>query len=457
MRVRSRFTGTLIAALVITTLASCQKKEDEVPAPGADDAQLGIQASELNFYRTDNGISVYLQEETSHNLTAAEVHYRAGFIHEPAGQPQVSHIAEHVMVVSATESYGVGEAVGALSKGGGLVGAEAMGDFTHFAYVFESDYLEEFLKIEAERLTSVRFEDSVRETQAAKAAKEISSRLGAERASLRRFGMITMLHALQHGNEFVPIMQANHERTVEEIGAFHKQHYRTDDMTLVLIGNFETEAVRALIDKYLGGIPSSPEPPRYDIKTGRNVSVRWDIDATAVGIVYPGPFDDKEAVALVIIGSYLSQYIARAPEIPGLTNATFTTNPTYNVERLPFFVYGDPARYRSASEVRDALVRLTDEAVATLDERMFERVKASIRTFILSSFLERSLDDIQVDHHELLGQQAYNVAMKHYLMDGRPDDEYLALIDSLTFDDLQQILAEHLGEDNRTIVMISGP
>jgi predicted Zn-dependent peptidase len=274
---------------------------------------------------------------------------------------------------------------------------------------------------------------------------------------VRKFAIIALLQALQHGAESVPIREANYDRTIEELTEFHDQYYRTDDMTIVIVGNMKKDEVRAVLDKYFADIPSSPEPPRHKVSIDSDRRVLWDIDASSVFLVYPGPFeDDRDNIALVAFGAYLSQYISmHDPEIPTMTRATYTTNPSYPLNNLPFFVFAQPEQYRSPADVRDKLIAVTDQAIASVDQNMFNRIKASLKDLLTSSFLEAQVDNYSIPHHRVIGQHAVNAGIMHYLRNGHTTEDYVAMIDSITFEEMQQILATYLSPDQRRVVIIA--
>src|SRR5439155_481284 len=51
--------------------------------------------------------------------------------------------------------------------------------------------------------------------------------------------------------------------TLSDVVDFHARHYRPDNATLVVVGDFEQKQVDAWIDKYFGAVPkpSTPLPP----------------------------------------------------------------------------------------------------------------------------------------------------------------------------------------------------
>jgi hypothetical protein len=186
------------------------------------------------------------------------------------------------------------------------------------------------------------------------------------------------------------------------------------------------------------------------------MKVTWDVEASCVYLVYPGPFDDaRTRAALVAFGSHLNQQISRNPEAPVITRATYCTNLSYSPINLPFFVFAHVAPFRSASEVREWLTTVTDEAIDALDEKAFRRAMVGLKSLVTSSLLESHRFDYRMENDRVIGQHALNTAMLHYLRDGLSTEEYVALLESITFEEMRQILDEHLSPDNRRVVIVS--
>lgn len=448
----------LLAAVLMAATASCQKNESETHKfPRADDASFHRVFGDMTSFTLDNGITCFLQEETSQPAVSVELFYRAGFTQEPKGMPQVAHLCEHAVVFSPTDSFKTNAILDILGPIG-RVAAEAVGDFVHFDYAVQPKDFEKLLQLTSEQLTSIRFTPDVLKEQSRKAAKEIDAIQASDRGSLRRFAMMAMLHGVHYGSTFVPVKQANFDRTVDDLTAFHKDYYDTEDMTIVVVGNVPKDQARTLIEKYFGSIHRTPRPDEPINIIDHDLNVRWDIKGSSVFLVYPGPFDDeRERAALVAFGSYLNQYIKRDDRTTEITRSTYCTNPTYTLTDLPFFVFAEPAPFRSVSDTRDHVIALTDSAVTTLDEEMFKRVITSLKSFVTSSFLAAQADNPRVDHIKVIGQHAVNTGIKHYLKNGRSDEEFNAMLDSITYDEMKQILAKYLAPERRHIVTITGP
>jgi predicted Zn-dependent peptidase len=218
----------------------------------------------------------------------------------------------------------------------------------------------------------------------------------------------------------------------------------------------DTDHARSVIEQALGNIPRRPEPPQHTVDLPRDMNVTWDINVSAVYLVYPGPYEDpKTRAALVAFGSYLNQYIVRSAETPELTRTTYTTNPTYSLHELPFFVFAQVAPFRSSADVGQWLGSITDEAIASVDENKFGQIITALKGLVQSSYLESHRNNYEIENFRVIGQHALSIGIVHYLRDGLSVDEYTQLLDSITFEEMQQILREYLSPDRRRVVTIT--
>jgi predicted Zn-dependent peptidase len=458
MLLNNRTARLLLAAIAATTLLACEKNEEEAKKfPRADDnVPVEASISDLVSYKLDNGVTVFMQEDHSEPNVAIEVFYQAGFSSEPKGQVQVSHITEHAVVFSGTDKLKPNEAPEKI-RDFGYVNAEAVGNYVHFDYLVSPDHIADALEIESDHLANARFDEKTLKEQEKKAASEIKNVLGSERGTLKKFGLITLLHAVNHGETNVPIEAGNFQRTVEEVTQFHDARYRVNDMIISIVGDLKIDDAKVLVQKYFGEIAPEPDPPVYQTSIKKNMAVRWDIGASVEYFVYPGPYETyKDRLILAMFGSYLNQYLMYNPEIPSLARGTYVSNPSYPVGPLPFFVFVQPAKYRSLSDVRQTVVGLIDAGIQSVDEKMFSRMKASVGDFIASSLIETEAGNPKVDHRMVLGQHAINLGIKYMFKEGRTDEEFAAVLDGVTLDDMKATLDKYLADSKRMEVMIVG-
>jgi len=441
------------ALLILTAVAGCEKDPREASKFPRQDQQGGERRiSELRFVQLDNGVSVYLQEEHTDVLVSIEVLYRAGFAHEPAGQVQVAHVAEHALVHGATESYQPEQALEQLRKYG-MAAAEAVATYSHFDYFVPNDKLDEALEMEAERLTSIRFDDDVFQAEAKKSAAEIDRVLNSEAGSLTKFALMAVNQVINHGATFVPVYSGTFDLSLDELAAFHDERYRPDDMVIVIMGGIDLDEAEELVRKHFGDIPRRPEPREFPTTIGGDVEATWDIDAEVVCLIFPGPYASyKDRLILAMFGSFLRGYIANSTAIQGVAKGIYVSNQVYPVGEFPFFVFGEAQASKSQAALRDQLVALTESSMDLFDEKLVERLKVNMKGFVESSMIKEA--NPYVPRQQYLGQEALNTGVKHIFLEGLTREEFFELVDGITLAEYQAVLNKYVSHDNMYKVSI---
>lgn len=444
--------------MVSMFFVACSKDEEQWPTKeGASTTTATKPTTELVSFKLDNGISVYIRGEYMREMVAVEVLYRAGYFHEPQGQVQMAHIVEHMLLHSPTASYEAEAAMNALSKNG-RINAEAVGDFTHYDYVVPADGLERVLRVEAERLTTVRFTQDVFDEEVTKAVSEIDQVLTANRGSLSKVSLMALNQVLNYGETHVPIYGGAKNLTLDQLHDFHKEFYRTEDMVVVMVGDLEVEEASRLARDIFGGIPvpsvARPAQPETRNLGNRKIAATWDIDAEVLYFTSTQPIDDfKDRVVLTIFGGYLSQFLSNNASLYPLVKSSFCSNQTYPVNDVPFFVFMEPKKGIPIGEVRAAGIKVLEEALASVDSSMFSRIKISMTAFMNSSLLNTTMPPPPREHYRVLGQEAVNIGMRHYVTEHYSSREMLDVMNSISYEYARRVLDKYASPGNLTEVV----
>jgi len=439
---------------VAVLLAGCDKKTDDADrAPGGtQQAETGL--GEITSFRLDNGITVYLREDRSRPQTAVEVLYRAGVIHEEKGYVHASRLLPHLMIFASTASFEQEEAVGKLSIIGRING-EVGGEFTRFDYMAPSDQFELILKIESERITSVRFTDDLREQFAKKCADDIDTTLERPNASLSKYGLMALNQAYNHGLVEVPVYNGVYELTIDDVQRYRQTNYRIADMVLVVVGDFDTGQATELIKKYFGNIVAEPSERTVPRPTGGDITAYWDLPSTVMFLVYPGPYrDDTERIVLTMFGTFLNRQLKANTELLGAAKATFCSNTTYPVGDIPFFIFVQNQAGWSTDDVRSALLPAIEESLELVDTKLFDAMKINLIDYFESSVLASQRNLSVLGHPKAITQEALNIGMKHYLRNGATTEEFIEKVHSITYEDARRYLDARLTPDHQTVVII---
>jgi predicted Zn-dependent peptidase len=456
MRTPIRFAAVAAVAACVLFSISCQKNEKESQHFNrASDENFHRDMSDLSSFKLANGITVYMQEERTDHEVAIEAIYRAGYTRDPKGKVQLAHLTEHMAMRCGSGPYKAGETMGLVKDHKGMVSAEALADFIHVDYVVDANNLDETLAIEASRLKELNCDQATLESQAKEVVAEFPAALANPKGNLTRVSLGALSQIAYYGATHIPMEAGVAKLTLDDVNHFHNTHYRPDDMVLVLIGNFKKADAEALVRKHFEPIPSRPASPEPTFAIKHSTRVTWDVPAHVAYYVAPGPFpDQKERLILTMFGAFLAQLLQNSPDVYQNCQAVYTSNQSYPVGRLPFFIFIQAKEGFNTDAAVPAVFARFDQAVKALDDdKRVELVKTGMVSFITSSGLKPDQPDYPIMHFQVIGQEALNVCLKHMLLDGRSADEFAADIQSITPEEFRAVVKKHL--DRSALLAIS--
>jgi predicted Zn-dependent peptidase len=456
MRTAIRIGLGLAAALSLFSLVSCGKNEQEAQKFNrASDETFKRDMSDVSTVKLANGISLYLQEERTDNQVAIEVVYRAGYTRDPRGKVQLAHLTEHMAMHCATGPYKKGESMSLVKDHKGMISAEAVADFIHVDYVVDAARLDETLAIEASRLKELNCDDETLQQQAKDVVDEFAKSMASKSGALTRVSLGALTHIMYYGQKHVPMQASLATLTVDDVHRFHDTHYRPDDMVIVLIGNFKKSEAEALVRKHFESIPSRPSSPEPTLAIKSSTRATWDVPAKVTYYVVPGPIEDpKERLVLTMFGSFLQQVYSQSPDVYENCRSVYVSNQSYPVGRLPFFIFVQAKDGFDIDIVSPAIFSRLDQAITLLDDdNRVNLIKTGTLSFVTSSGLQADEPDYPMMHHQVIGQEALNVCLKHMLLDGRTPDQFADEVEAITPDEFRAIIKKRL--DRKALLTVA--
>jgi len=453
-----RTTVLALTLILVGSLIGCGKNQEEADKFRAGTSTPQIAPGPLKHLRLDNGVSVYLQEEHSRPMIAVEILYKAGAANEGAGKAQVSCMLAHMLIFSGSESFKAGEAVEAISKEGKING-ELTNLFTHFDYVVPSGQLDVALKVEAERLTSSRFTDDLMQKYAGKCAGDVSVVLEDAQGTLSKFGVMALNQTYNHHRTSVSIVDAPSQLTADDLKEFLDDHYRPENMVVVAIGDLDTTDAVKLIQQRFGSLPAraAPAVPQKPIK--KSVSAKWDVPADVAFLVFPGPYEnERERLALTMLGTYLSQYLVRDADLYAGVKSSFVSSYISPVgDELPFFVFLQAKRGYNLQDIQTTALIAMEKGMSEVSETFFDAIKSSLVSYVETSSLKAQANVDFVPHYQFIGQEALNIGMKHYLRGGVETGAFVELVRSISYEEAKRYYAARVNTKNLLEVTFTGP
>src|SRR5450755_5066221 len=220
---------------------------------------------QFDTFTLANGLTVILHPDRSSPLVAVDLWYHVGSKDESPGRTGFAHLFEHLMFMGSRNApYPAFDSV--MEAWGGHNNGTTSNDRTNYYEIGPRNLLETFLWLEADRLATLP--DVITEEELEKQRKVV---LNERRQSYenRPYGRAELaiseaMYPPDHPYHWPTIgSHADLEAaTVDDVRAFFDRFYRPSNASLVVAGDFEPAAGRALVEKYFGWIAARPAPPR---------------------------------------------------------------------------------------------------------------------------------------------------------------------------------------------------
>ena len=215
-------------------------------------------------FTLSNGLDVILSEDHSLPVAAVNLWYHVGSQNEEPGRTGFAHLFEHVMFEGSkhhNESF-----FEPLQKVGANLNGSTSPDRTNYWENVPSNYLELALWLESDRmgflldaLDQDRFEIQ----------REVVKNERRQSYENRPYGMAPMiiqpnLFPAPHPYNWTTIGDPADldAASLDDIKAFFSKFYSPSNASLAIVGDFDSEATRRMVESYFGDIPAGPSIDR---------------------------------------------------------------------------------------------------------------------------------------------------------------------------------------------------
>jgi zinc protease len=409
----------------------------------------------LNFKERTlaNGLRVLSAPDASSPTVAIQVWYHVGSKDDPEGRSGFAHLFEHLMFKSTKHMKS--EMMDRLTEDvGGNNNAFTADDVTVYYEVVPSNYLETLLWAEGDRLATLNVDEANFKSERDVVKEEFRARILAPPYG-KLFYLIERKSFSKHPYRRPGIgsIEELDAASLADVRAFHSTFYRPDNVTLVVVGDFEQAQLDAWVDKYLAWIPKPSAPlPRVQVQEpARTQEARFteygqNVPLPAVAFTYlipPKANADNDALrvadALLSAGDSSRLYHALVYEQQNAQSVNTFTDLREDVSL--FIVYAILASGKQPAEVERALSaeikRLQDAPVSPI-----ELAKAK-NQLITSQLRERETNNGKA---QALGDAA--------VLSGDPNrvNTDIAHLQAVTAADVQRVMKKYFVETNRVVI-----
>ncbi len=276
------------------------------PAKSKKPALSSVEAPRLDVksWKLANGLEVLFLADHKAPIATVQVFYHVGSKDEHVGIRGVAHMFEHMMFKGSVH-VPPEEHARLLKEVGGQVNAYTTEDLTAYHDTVPPSYLGFALELEAERMRQLRLFPTTIDSE--RKVVEEEKRLRVDNDPIGK--AIERFRALaydKHPYNWTAIgtIEDLEKVTPADCQRFYDTYYRPNNATLIVVGDLDEGAVRALVDQRFGAIPRGPETPRaYPVEPPQTAARTAELEI--------------EVQIPVVVGGY---HIPRAadPDMPAL-------------------------------------------------------------------------------------------------------------------------------------------
>jgi len=240
------------------------------------------------------------------------VWYRVGSRNETMGATGITHLVEHLLFGNVG-AFRKGEIGALVARNGGQFNAFTSDDFTTFFEVLPPAKLDLALRIESERMRGATFAQSDVQAEIGRLQEEFEDAEKDIVDTLAREVRAAAFHQHPYHNPTTGWRSDVDNLTAQQARAYYTQYFRSDNATLVIVGDVKAQAVLALVKKYFEPLPKGDTPvPAIEIaeqaqKGERRVVVKYSGKQEALQVAYHAPaWQDADAPAMFVLEKVLA-------------------------------------------------------------------------------------------------------------------------------------------------------
>jgi zinc protease len=412
-------------------------------------------ATRVHEFTLSNGLKILVKPDHRAPVVVSQVWYRVGSSYENDGTTGISHMLEHMMF-KGTEAYGPGEFSRIVAAEGGKENAFTGQDYTAYYQNLAADRLEVSFRLEADRMANLRLqeEDFLKEREVVSEERRLRTEDQPESLTYETFQSIAY-QTSPYRHPVIGWMADIEDYTLGDLKSWYRRWYAPNNATLVVVGDVEPEAVRALAEKYFGPVaPAEVRPPKPRPEVEQMGLRRAVVKAPAklpylvMGYKAPTAADASEAwepyaldVLSAILGgdasSRLQRRLVRGEEIAADVGVSY--DPFDRMTTL-FTLAVTPAKGRGVAELE---ARLREEVRRAQDAPVEDAELNRVKTQVVASDVYQ-LDSVSAQAMRLGRLESVGVGW-------RTGEEYVTRIRAVTPEQVQAVARKYLTDEALTV------
>jgi zinc protease len=255
--------------------------------------------SQATLSTLSDGMQVVMLEKHANPLIACMIYVNAGSKYETDKNNGVTHFLEHLLF-DGTKTRSREDITEGIKAKGGYINAFTQKELTCYMVLMPSDYIEDGLAIQSDMLFNSAFSDS----ELAKERKVVIEEIKKDEDNIDDQVETFFDSVAYAGTPYARPVTGSDANisaiTKKEIVDYYHTYYEPNNMIALVIGDFQTDRMKALLEKYYGqikvGTIPPPQPVKWNPPSDREVKYREEkAENTYVNMCFYAPrFDDPD-------------------------------------------------------------------------------------------------------------------------------------------------------------------
>jgi predicted Zn-dependent peptidase len=227
----------------------------------------------IDEFTLANGLRVVLSQDRAIPVVSIAVYYDVGSRNEKEGRTGFAHLFEHMMF-QGSENVPKAAHFQYIFNAGGTMNGTTSTERTNYFETLPSNYMPLAFWLESDRMRSLKVTQENLNNQRHAVQEEKRLRYDNQpyvNAFLRMNELIFANPANAHST--IGSMEDLDAATIDDVQEFFRIYYAPNNAVLSVVGDFDNDQARALIEKYFGNIPAQPVPPAVDVSEPQAVAI----------------------------------------------------------------------------------------------------------------------------------------------------------------------------------------
>lgn len=407
-----------------------------------------------------NGLQIILKKDKRAPVVTSHIWYKIGSADEVSGKTGLSHALEHMMF-KGTKKNPKGLFSSVIAKLGGRENAFTSKDYTAYYQTLPSQYLEEAIRLESDRMTNlvINEEDFLKEIEVIKEERRLRTDDQPEGIAYEQLYASAYNNSSYH-DPIIGWMEDLNNMSYKDISDWYKNWYAPNNATIVIVGDIDFDKTFRLVEKYYGtkkrmGIKERilrEEPKQFGEKVN---SIKIDgkpsylITGYKVPSINTANIEKWECYALSVLSGILSsgqnsrlqKVLIKEKKIASYADSGYSMfsrqDPLLMIDVNPMVGVG-------IDLIENELQNLIEDLQTNLvNKKELDRIKAQV---LATEIYQRDSIDYQA---RILGMIKTSVGSIKVI------DEYTSNINAITAQQVREVAKKYLVENLKTTVTVN--